>query len=188
MLCDRRWQRPQHQRRRGVVRIKVGVLSAKLLDLACAPRSLSLCSGCHFAIQHQMRGQPPTVIREKIHPSHAPLPRNFHEGKHPPSGSRRFYRLGSASLGKPWLDAGSSRWLGCAAAAHKSRLVSSGWSLSTLPPKAGIRQRIEHVCFVPEADFTTGAHSGKGPCFAAALVVALFRRSKRTMTRCLAAN
>jgi hypothetical protein len=25
-------------------------------------------------------------------------------------------------------------------------------SLSALPPKADIRQRIEHVCFVPEAD------------------------------------
>jgi hypothetical protein len=36
---------------------------------------------------------------------------------------------------------------------HKSRLVSSGWSLSALPPKADIRQRIEHVCFVPLADF-----------------------------------
>ena len=35
---------------------------------------------------------------------------------------------------------------------HKSRLVSSGWSLSALPPKADIRQRIEHVCFVPRAD------------------------------------
>ena len=31
-------------------------------------------------------------------------------------------------------------------------LVSSGWSLSALPPKADIRQRIEHVCFVPNAD------------------------------------
>ena len=30
----------------------------------------------------------------------------------------------------------------------KSRLVSSGWSMS-LPPKADICQRIEHVCFVP---------------------------------------
>ena len=38
------------------------------------------------------------------------------------------------------------------ACTHKSRLVSSGWSLSALPPKADIRQRIEHVCFVPEAD------------------------------------
>jgi hypothetical protein len=37
---------------------------------------------------------------------------------------------------------------------HKSRLVSSGWSLSALPPKADIRQRIEHVCFVPEADIS----------------------------------
>jgi hypothetical protein len=27
--------------------------------------------------------------------------------------------------------------------------VGSGWSLSALPPKADIRQRIEHVCFVP---------------------------------------
>ena len=35
---------------------------------------------------------------------------------------------------------------------HKSRLLSSGWSLSALPPKADIRQRIEHVCFVPIAD------------------------------------
>ena len=39
---------------------------------------------------------------------------------------------------------------------HKSRLVSSGCSLSALPPKADIRQRMEHVCFVPEADLTTG--------------------------------
>ena len=38
---------------------------------------------------------------------------------------------------------------------HKSRLVSSGWSLSALPPKADIRQRIEHVCFVPIADIQT---------------------------------
>jgi hypothetical protein len=42
--------------------------------------------------------------------------RNGHEGKYLPSGSRRFARLGSASLGKPWLDAGlplgSSVWLG----------------------------------------------------------------------------
>ena len=30
---------------------------------------------------------------------------------------------------------------------HKSTLVSSGWSLSALHPKADIRQRIEHVCF-----------------------------------------
>ena len=32
---------------------------------------------------------------------------------------------------------------------HKSSLVSSGWSMSALPPEADIRQRIEHVCFVP---------------------------------------
>jgi hypothetical protein len=32
---------------------------------------------------------------------------------------------------------------------HKSRLVSSGWSMSALPPEADIRQRIEHVCLVP---------------------------------------
>ena len=37
--------------------------------------------------------------------------------------------------------------------AHKSRLVSSGWSLSALPPKADIRQRIEHVYFVPMQTF-----------------------------------
>ena len=35
---------------------------------------------------------------------------------------------------------------------HKSRLVSSGWSMSALPPKADIRQRIEHVGFVPKPD------------------------------------
>jgi hypothetical protein len=34
---------------------------------------------------------------------------------------------------------------------HKSRLVSC-WSMSALAPKADIRQRIEHVCFVPKAD------------------------------------
>ena len=32
---------------------------------------------------------------------------------------------------------------------HKSRLVSSGWSMSALLPKTDIRQRFEHVCFVP---------------------------------------
>jgi L,D-transpeptidase catalytic domain len=32
---------------------------------------------------------------------------------------------------------------------HKSRSVSSGWSMSALPPKTDIRQRIEHVCLVP---------------------------------------
>jgi hypothetical protein len=31
-------------------------------------------------------------------------------------------------------------------------LVGSGWSMSALPPKADIRQRIEHVCFVPLGD------------------------------------
>jgi hypothetical protein len=40
---------------------------------------------------------------------------------------------------------------------HKSRLVSSGWSMSALPPEAGIRQRIEHVCFVPIAVVPTSA-------------------------------
>jgi hypothetical protein len=39
---------------------------------------------------------------------------------------------------------------------HKSRLVSSGWSMSALPPKANIRQRIEHVCFVPGTDILAG--------------------------------
>jgi hypothetical protein len=37
---------------------------------------------------------------------------------------------------------------------HKSRSVSSGWSMSGLLPKADIRQRIEHVCFVPKADIS----------------------------------
>jgi hypothetical protein len=35
---------------------------------------------------------------------------------------------------------------------RKAGSVSSGWSLSALPPKADICQRIEHVCFVPIAD------------------------------------
>ena len=43
---------------------------------------------------------------------------------------------------------------------HKSRLVSSGWSLSALPPKADIRQRIEHVCFVPIATFARLGRNG----------------------------
>jgi hypothetical protein len=30
--------------------------------------------------------------------------------------------------------------------------LGGGWSMSALPPKADIRQRIEHVCFVPQAD------------------------------------
>jgi hypothetical protein len=29
--------------------------------------------------------------------------------------------------------------------------------MSALPPKADIRQRIEHVCFVPKADLAGGA-------------------------------
>ena len=41
------------------------------------------------------------------------------------------------------------------ACTHKSTLASSGWSMSALPPEADIRQRIEHVCFVPIADMTT---------------------------------
>jgi hypothetical protein len=39
---------------------------------------------------------------------------------------------------------------------HKSRFVNSGWPLSALRPKTDIRQRIEHVCFVPEADIGLG--------------------------------
>ena len=35
---------------------------------------------------------------------------------------------------------------------HKSRLVSGGWSMSALPPKADIRQPEWHVRYVPEAD------------------------------------
>jgi hypothetical protein len=34
--------------------------------------------------------------------------------------------------------------------------ICSGWFMSALPPKADIRQRIEHVCFVPEADMMNG--------------------------------
>jgi hypothetical protein len=34
-------------------------------------------------------------------------------------------------------------------------LVGSGLSMSALPPKADIRQRIEHVCFVPKADLAS---------------------------------
>ena len=33
-----------------------------------------------------------------------------------------------------------------------NRVVSSGWSMSALHPKADIRPRIEHVCFVPIPD------------------------------------
>src|SRR5690348_16506502 len=40
---------------------------------------------------------------------------------------------------------------------HKSRLGSSGWSMSTMPPIADIRRHIEHVCFVPQADIVVGA-------------------------------
>jgi hypothetical protein len=43
---------------------------------------------------------------------------------------------------------------------HKSRLVSSGSSMSALPPKADIRQRIEHVCFVPLTDIGLAPHRG----------------------------
>jgi hypothetical protein len=43
---------------------------------------------------------------------------------------------------------------------HKSRLVGSGWSMSALPPKADIRQRIEHVCFVPATDILKTANEG----------------------------
>ena len=42
--------------------------------------------------------------------------------------------------------------MGVIASTHESRLVGSGWSLSALPLKADIRQRNEHVCFVPLAD------------------------------------
>src|SRR5262249_56736198 len=35
---------------------------------------------------------------------------------------------------------------------HKSSLVSDGWSMSALAPEGDIRQRIEHVCFVPKAE------------------------------------
>jgi hypothetical protein len=42
---------------------------------------------------------------------------------------------------------------------HKSRLVSSGWSMSALPTKADIRQRIEYVCFVPTADLAQQANT-----------------------------
>jgi hypothetical protein len=52
---------------------------------------------------------------------------------------------------------------------YKSRLVSSGWSLSALPPKGDIRQRIEHVRFVPIADISRvelklnlGCYRGRG--------------------------
>jgi hypothetical protein len=62
----------------------------------------------------------------------------------------------------------------CPPCTHKSRLVSSGWSTSALPPKADIRQRIEHVCFGSLADILTSPrlvrftpdsrHSIRGPC------------------------
>jgi hypothetical protein len=34
---------------------------------------------------------------------------------------------------------------------------ASGWSMSALPPEADIRQRIEHVCFVPITDMLASA-------------------------------
>ena len=42
--------------------------------------------------------------------------------------------------------------------AHKSRLVSRGWSMSALLPKADNRQREWHVRYVPEADVTVFAY------------------------------
>jgi hypothetical protein len=43
-------------------------------------------------------------------------------------------------------------------------LVSSGWSLSALPPKADIREREWHVRYVPKADFDLGVkvETGRG--------------------------
>jgi hypothetical protein len=48
-----------------------------------------------------------------------------------------------------WLCYGEMTIPAARPCTHKSRLASSGWSMSALPPKADIRQRIEHVCFVP---------------------------------------
>jgi hypothetical protein len=36
--------------------------------------------------------------------------------------------------------------LGYMRGSYKSRLVTSGWSLSALPPKADIRERIQYFC------------------------------------------
>jgi hypothetical protein len=47
--------------------------------------------------------------------------------------------------------------------------ISCAVILSALPPKADIRQRIEHVCFVPKADtvaLVTGALASCGLTFA----------------------
>ena len=41
----------------------------------------------------------------------------------------------------------------------------SGWSMSALLPNADIRQRIEHVCFVPLADIATSSRDQLDPIF-----------------------
>jgi len=64
-----------------------------------------------------------------------------HKSRYPPSGSRGF-----RALARPRLAS-----LGSVLARRSGRRVL-GWSLSALSPKADIRQRIEHVCFVPLAD------------------------------------
>ena len=72
----------------------------------------------------------------------------FDEGRDPPGGSA-----------KPHIHKGFEFGYLSRPCTHKSRLLSSGWSLSVLPPKADIRQRIEHVCFVPKSGRSSeGAH------------------------------
>ena len=53
--------------------------------------------------------------------------------------------------------------LGTRPCTHQSKLVSSGCSMSALPPRADIRHRIEHVCFVPKADIKVACPSTKAP-------------------------
>jgi hypothetical protein len=62
---------------------------------------------------------------------------------------RAIGRAGAAAVGGCWLGR----------AIINPRLVSSGWSMSALPPKEDIRERIEYVCFVPKADICGGAGS-----------------------------
>jgi hypothetical protein len=62
-----------------------------------------------------------------------------------------------------WIGGGPTHSKAVRPCTHKSRLEGSGWSLSALPSKADIRQRIEHVCFVPLADIMVSRSRGSSP-------------------------
>jgi hypothetical protein len=75
-------------------------------------------------------------------------------GVFPPPGvpDRNQLRRGSLHTAKVSAEKAVKPCEAAKACTHKSRLVGSGWSLSALPPKADICQRIEHVYSVPPAD------------------------------------